>query len=283
MKKITTLLVALICISTSIPIYAQENSPLLGEGILENPYEFWETNGYPDNISFAQALNGYAFIDGKPTIWYIGIIDADETSRQEVINLISSKCSVVFIDCTHTHEQRQAAFNAIRDMQDEKIINVTFAINVDKILVIVSDEDVADYEEVLFAQFGDIVIVISAMLVTTYAAKTDVDISDNPIMAVYVSDDGYVAFEVEPDTIYNESEGSKQNNWVILPTILLLLCGVTIILYFNRSRLMLAPQTDNGNFIASNTRISRKQTIAAIKDSTLTPSVDVFRTIKEKI
>ena len=59
--------------------------------------------------------------------------------------------------------------------------------------------------------------------------------------------------------------------------------GMAVILYANRTRLIPAFQTNNGNVVTGNTPASTKQTVAAIKNSALTPSDDVFKNIMEKV
>ena len=62
-----------------------------------------------------------------------------------------------------------------------------------------------------------------------------------------------------------------------------LLIGMVAIAYFNRARLIPAMQTNNGNVVAGNTPVSRKQTIAAIKCNAVKPSDDVFASIMDRV
>ena len=82
------------------------------------------------------------------------------------------------------------------------------------------------------------------------------------------------------------SKGVDKNNpfgiW-FFPICLVLLIGTATVIYFNRTRLIPAMQTNNGNVVTGNGPISTKQTIAAIKNSALTPSDDVFKNIVEKV
>ena len=61
------------------------------------------------------------------------------------------------------------------------------------------------------------------------------------------------------------------------------LLATTAVFFANRTRFMPAMQTANGNVVTANAPVSRKQTIDAIKNSALTPSGDVFKSIMEKV
>jgi len=63
----------------------------------------------------------------------------------------------------------------------------------------------------------------------------------------------------------------------------ILVLGTAAIIFVNRTRFIPALQTNNGNIITRGALISRKQTIAAIKNSAITPSDDVFKSIMEKV
>jgi len=74
------------------------------------------------------------------------------------------------------------------------------------------------------------------------------------------------------------------NSWLWLWTVCgVFLLGTAAILYANRTRLIPAFQTNNGNVVTGNAPASTKQTVAAIKNSALTPSDDVFKSIMEKV
>jgi hypothetical protein len=62
-----------------------------------------------------------------------------------------------------------------------------------------------------------------------------------------------------------------------------LLCGAIVALYFNRARLIPAMQTNTGSVVTGNVPVNRKQTIAAIKNSALTPPDEVFKSIMERV
>jgi len=138
----------------------------------------------------------------------VGIVDADESSKQSVIDLLSPNCRITFIDCTYSYKQREALFNEIRVMDDTDILDVVLLRNDERIAVIVSKGSVDYYTEKLNKQFGDIVWV------------TDVIVS-HPIL---------------PNVIAPARQWWRNIYSWILPIAILFLCGVAILLYFTRTR-----------------------------------------------
>ena len=58
--------------------------------------------------------------------------------------------------------------------------------------------------------------------------------------------------------------------------------GTAGLVFINRSRLFLAMQTNNGHVVTGG-RITRRQIVAAVKDSTVSPSSDVLQSIMKKV
>jgi len=82
-----------------------------------------------------------------------------------------------------------------------------------------------------------------------------------------------------------EIDGNTKNGfnlWVLIFGGVLIL-GIAAILFTNRTRFVPAMQTTNGNVVTGNPPVSRKQTIAAIRNSAITPSDNVYNSIMEKI
>jgi hypothetical protein len=190
--------------------------------------------------------------------WNIGIVNTNEAAKQEIIDLLSTDCILAFTDCTYSHSQRVAIRDEISTMDNTKILDV-FLMRDETIWVIVLEDSASYYKETLFTQYGDMIFVIS----------------DESLPSEAVGD-------ALGDSLLATQMPIKQVNW-ITPAILVLLFGAIAALYFNRARFVPAMQTNNGNVVTGNVHISRKQTIAAIKNSTLTPSDDVFKSIMERV
>ena len=289
-----------------------------GRGTLENPHEYWEANGYPDNISFAYEAGGEMLGDGTLiAYWEIGVVNADEAGRQEIINLLSPSCRITFRDCTWSYNQRKAAFDEIYASRGDIVRNAVMALNSETVVVEIAEGYEKKYAQRYIEQYGWFVTVTNDIPVVDDANAGDgagfaagglgtgAVCNDIPGAAAYTGDSAeLVAGGLETGAVTNDisiaadedalMEGallqtmpnSKRNNnfdvW-LLPMCLMLLIGTVTVVYFNRSRLMYAMQTDNGNIFAGRGSISRKQIVAAIRNSALTPSEDVFKSVMERV
>lgn len=54
--------------------------------------------------------------------WEIGVIDADEAIKQEILDLLAPTCFVTFTDCTYSYAQRIAAFDGITALNDPNMV-----------------------------------------------------------------------------------------------------------------------------------------------------------------
>jgi len=243
-------------------IDGQENSYRLadgeaGRGTIETPDKYWAENGYPDNISFAYEAGSETLEDGTSiAYWEIGIINADEASKQEILALLSPNCRITFRDCKYSYREREAAFNEIYASRNDIVRNVQMALNSEVVFVEIADGYEKEYARKYIEQYGSFVAVT------------------NDITAAMDATEGLGL------------DGGDKNNafglW-LWPICLVFLIGAVTIVFFNRTRLIPTLQTNNGNIVTESTPISRKQTISVIKNSVLTPSDDVFGSIMEKV
>lgn len=82
-----------------------------GTGDIENIYEYWESNGYPEDVSYVanHSIAEYHVATQTEVIhyyWTIGTVNADEARKQEICALISREHKVSFEDCEYSHEYR---------------------------------------------------------------------------------------------------------------------------------------------------------------------------------
>lgn len=82
-----------------------------GTGDIENIYEYWESYGYPEDVSYVanHSIAEYHVATQTEVIhyfWTIGTVNADEARKQEICALISSGHRVSFEDCEYSHEYR---------------------------------------------------------------------------------------------------------------------------------------------------------------------------------
>jgi hypothetical protein len=230
-----------------------------GRGTIDAPDKYWAVNGYPDNISFAFEAGGEMLDDGTSVAyWEIGIVNADEASKQEIIDLVSPNCHITFRDCTFSYKQREAAFNEIYASCNDIVRDVQMILNSEVILVEIADGYEKEYARKYVEQYGWFV-----------GVTNDINAAVNNA----VEGGGF-------------DKGIDKNNpfgiW-FFPMCLIFLIGTATVVFFKRTRLIPAMQTANGNVVTGNAPVSTKQTIAAIKNSALTPSDDVFKAIMEKV
>lgn len=316
MQKLAIVFAALICLGISMPAYAQEDvvidppigisndrddpwqdSSLItttptggaGRGTLESPDMYWATNSYPANISFAYNSGREGSGDRTGTQWWvIGIVDTDDTSRQEILDLLSANYYVTFIDCTYSYQQREAVYNEIYTNRDNNVHSVQMSPNSEAILVEVAAGYEEEYTRKYAALYGPLVMV-------AYASNA------SPLVPPSIDVDSSMGAASIPEQIITDNTEAVMapgfprgtelipggNNsafgywpWTIA---LLLLIGAAAVVYFNRTHLIPAQQTSSGHVVTRTTRINRKQTAMAVKNSALTPPDTAFGSIMAKI
>jgi len=261
-----------------------------GQGTLENPEEYWEENGYPDNISFAFE-GGSMLEDGvNYAFWIIGIVNANETDKQVIIDLLAPTCLITFEDSLYSYNERKIAYDGILALEDENIIAVILLSNMDKVLVIVEEEDIKHYDELLTAQFGGMVWVSEDIRFIALDGSGWNDILPPVSTPEEIAPGAVTPDLVEPllpiGGIEVTSPGNEANPffWVTL-VIILLLCGVAALFIIRRYALSPAMQTTNGDIVSGTApvKMGKKQIQTAIKDSTKTPSDNVYTSLMERI
>jgi len=227
-----------------------------GSGTIDTPDKYWATNGYPDNISFAYEAGGEMLENGTSVAyWEIGIVNADEASKNEILDLLSPNCLITFRDCTYSYKQREAAFNEIYTSRDAIVRDVQMLLNSEVVFVEIADGYEKEYARKYVEQYGAFVVVTN-----------DIAAADDAIAAGGL-----------------DNGGNNPFGFWFFPICLFLLVGMVTVIFFNRNRFIPVMQTNNGNVITGSTPISRKQTVSAIKNSAITPSNDVFNSIVKRV
>ena len=162
------------------------------------------------------------------------------------------------VNAVADYEQLKIAYNEILEFAktDNNILAVAISPDSTIVLVAIAEGYEKEYAQRFIREYGSFVVVTN-----------DVDAAANAAPA-------------------GGLEGGSKNNlfgiWVF-PTLIILLLGTATIIFLNRTRPIPAMQTNSGNIATGNAPVSRKQTIAAIKDSAITPSDDMFDLIMDKI
>lgn len=85
------------------------------------------------------------------------------------------------------------------------------------------------------------------------------------------------AFVLQDDNV------PDSNVWLLPLIVFIIMIAGASILLFNRTRLIPAMQTTKGTVVAQSAPVSRKETIAAVKNSEIAPSDKVFDSILRRI
>ena len=266
-----------------VPYYIDEEAPApsladgqAGTGEIADIAAYWAKNGWPDNISFAYLAGGETLLhdpgaDGLPnavTWWEIGMVNADEAARREVLALMSPECRVTFWDCTWSYKQREAAFNEIYASRNDIVRDALMALNSEVVLVEIADGYEKEYARKFIDQYGAFVVVTNDV-----AAANDAQPAKGGSLDTRELGGGL------------DMGGAASNPlgawfWAVC---LILVAGAALLVYWNRARLIPALQTANGNVVTGSARISRKQAEAAVKSSVFSPPGDAFKSIMERV
>lgn len=248
---------------------------LPGQGEIDDICAYWEKNGYPDYVSYAFESGG-GWTDGAVySHWEIGLVNADETQKQAVLDLVSPSCLVEFKNCLFTHAQKQTAYDALIQLAktDRNISEVIFIRNDDSVWVAVPEELTKEYAEYLIRDLG-----LGAVVMVT---------DEDSLNAVTTNDllDGAVAAEGEPGIpvpggIVPEVRAGAPLYWIylVLAVAACTLTGFALHRYFAP-----AAVAENGTVRVTNAPLSRRQTEQAVRESVQVPNASVYRAVLERI
>jgi hypothetical protein len=225
-----------------------------GQGSIETPDKYWGENGYPEDISFAYEAGSEELENGTYVSWWeIGIVNADDSREQEIIDMLSPDCIITFIDCKYSYNQRETAYNEILNSEDDNIHGAVMVLNAEVVLVEISDEYMKEYAAEFVRKYGSFVVVTN-----------DINAAQN-------------------DTIMEGGGVDKGSSLWVWMIFAILLIATVFILFFYRTRYVPAMQTTKGTIVTQSAPVTRKQTIEAIKNNVVTPSNEVFNSILRQI
>ncbi len=284
MKKLTTLMMALFLVGGLLtPVFATEPTTVIteentaqtqssttstttnlrdgepGRGTVENATEYWETNGYPDYVSYAFEAGGRMLDDvNSVSYWEIGLVDGDDGIKEEVLDLLDSTCLVTFIDCTYSYAQRIAAYDEIIAWSDPNIAQVTLGANTELVHVTLSRnlslEQQREYASNLVGEYGSFILVMDNELNT-----------DTTTGVAYSGDTGI------------------WSNLHLLWMFALVACGGMGFLLLQQHRLVPVVQTPTGSQVTQGGKPTGKAVVEAIRKSQARPAEDTFEKIMRKL
>ena len=254
------------------PYYDTQNlfEGIPGQGTVENPMEHWEQNGYPDYISFAFEGAGMLEDGINYGCWIIGITGDNAINEQAVINLLAPTCLITFEKCIYSYSERKIAYEGILALEDDDIIDVILLSDDERVLVIVPDELIAMYDEMLTSGFGHMV----------WVSEDIRGVNQGSVPSGW--GDSLLPIDI-PDVI-SAAGTSHPFIWITFAA-LLFLFGATTIIFFKRPSFIRVFLTNNGDAVSEDTSasFSKKQVVAAIAGSTRTPSDDVHSSLMKRI
>lgn len=282
MKRLTAILLILACVlSAPIAAYAANEAPApvsegneapvpapdgneaprLSDGKYSNIgelFQYWEANGYPDYVGSVYSTSG------GPALTVL-LVNDDGTGAEQIRALLADDSGVSFGTAEFSYNTLKAVNDEIVANylgSDEKVYSVavgwTSADGVvtgfgesgkeSRVVVSVDESVLAEYADKFYELYGDMVVV--------EAGEAPVLLDDNL-----------------PDS----------NVWLLPLIIFMVMIVGASLLMFNRARLIPVMQTTKGTVAAQPAPVSRKETIAAIRNSEISPSDKVFNSILREI
>ena len=276
-------MVALNLLKTATTAFATDG--LIYSQALQTLFEQWETSGYPDDI-------GGIFIDDEISKVVFLIVNPTPERTDELSKLFPDE--VLYKPCKYPYNELRIIQSEIATIMNSNngIYGIGIGNSVDghgngksgrEFRTIVNvDESVLDhYRKGFTALYNDRVVVVVGKLQKPMAEDDNSDSiatndKRNPIVPVDIS------VALAGSVFFTDT--NTTNNSILLATAMCIgLMGALLILMKLRSRPFFTLQTNTGSIFMTKPPLSRKQTITVIKKSALTPSDDLFNSIKKKI
>lgn len=275
-----------------------------GRGEIDDILSYWEENGYPADVSYACETGGEVMEDGTMyDYWEIGLVDADEARRQEILDLVSPDCLVEFQNCLFTHAEKQAAYDKLTELAagDPNILEVIFIRNGDTVWVSVPEDVVKEYAEYLIRDLclGAVVSVTDQHSIATFEDGLETGIGTpggmdtgglaqtTPQIAPAIGGNVDSA-PIVPEG-YGETAGllpaapasaARPVFWVCLALAVFAACALTALALRRRPARLAV--THSGRLHTAGALLTRAQTEQLVRDSAQTPPEGLLQTIVER-
>lgn len=258
---------------------------LPGQGEIDDILSYWEENGYPSDVSYAFEAGDEVVEDGTVRAWWeIGLVDANEARRQEILRLVSPACLVEFRTCQFTHAQKQAAYGKLTELaaDDPNILEVIFIRNGDTVWVAVPEEKTKEYAKYLIRDL-DLGAVVSVTDQHSIASFEDglahhIGTPGGGLDAAGIQSVPPITGGLVPTA---PAHTPSPLFWVCLTLAVFVACTLTVPAL--RRRFALAAVTTHGEIRTPGAPLTRRQAEQAVKDGAETPDSALFRAIVERI
>lgn len=261
MKKLLSLFLIIAMLSFSSTALATA-----GAADVSDLYNYWETNGYPDDV-------GGVYYDNATGDLVITLVGADEARRAEIVAMVEDNAGLslgesqyAYNDLLAVHKEIEVEMpgsnNGIYSVGigwwsiDGEVVGFGQSGKEFRVIVSVDESRLAEYQQTYEARYGDMVYV---------------EASEAPVN------------EMLSSTSIREAAGASNNVWVLPGTVAaVILAGFSALLY-QRRRSAAAMETVNGTTVTSIQRLSREEVVQAVKESAVPPSEAVHTKLMEQI
>ncbi|KPU42460.1 hypothetical protein OXPF_42450 [Oxobacter pfennigii] len=222
-------------------------------------FEYWEQKGYPDYVG------GVVSTDGSMNNLTVLLVNDDGTKEEQIRALLADHSGVSFGTAAYSH-------NAMKAVSEEITANYMGSGN--KVYSVGIGWTSADGKVTGFGESrkeSRVVVSVDESVLTEYKNK------------FYKLYGDMVVVEAGGAPILLDDSTAANNLWLSPLLISMIVIAGAGILFYNRIRLIPAIQTAKGTVVTQSAAVSTKETIAAIKDSEISPSDEVFKSILSKI
>lgn len=264
-----------------------------GRGEIDDILSCWEETGYPADVSYACEVGGEVMEDGTVcSYWEIGLVGADETRRQEILDLVSPDCLVTFQNCLFTHAEKQAAYDKLTELaaDDPNILEVIFIRNGDTVWVSVPEEKAKEYAGYLIRDLGlgAVVSVTDQHSIASFEGGLDIGIATPGGRPFGTGNDSALVQTVPQatfpatGTLVPGSPAAQASPvfWTCLALAVFAACGLSVFALRRRSARLAA--TAHGEIHTAGVPLTRARTEQLVRDSAETPPEGTFQTVVER-
>jgi len=276
----TIAVLILISLSVATPVLA-----ISGEISSQNLFEQWEENGYPGDIGgvyYDSDADMLGFLIVAPTTERM-----DELRAMLIDEVLFTPCKYPYNELRLVQEEMHTIMSSDSGVYSTGIGWISTDGNVHGFgesgkefrLVVGVDESVFDhYYKGLVELYGDRVVVeVSGPIVTNDSlGGNEITSERDPIVPVDIS-------AALSGSAFFGANNVPNNTYWIWAVFSVGLLGALLILLRLRSHSVPAKQTANGNIVAGNHYLSKKQVVTMVKDNEDVPRSDLFDSIIQSI
>lgn len=245
-----------------------------GMADLEELFNNWEMNGYPDYI-------GHVIYDNSVNKYAIGLVGASEADKNEIISKLSNPEIINFETATYSYNELLSVQNEIAG--DSKEIEGIHSVGTGwttinnevtgfgksghefRIVVSVDESIFDEYVEKYHAEYGD--------MVHLEVGSEIVPVEDN----IGIAGDGV-------DNLQTTNDGQSKSKMSLYLTIFAISMFVVVGGFIiNRNGLSLVKQSATGEDVTESRPLGKNEVIAAVKESEVKPRDSLYKDILDKI